>query len=461
MKESISKFITEGKALLWIKTNDFQEVERAMIESLNSLENKKFYIYEKGKTINFLNDSIESGMDDLFNTLDELHPQGMRKIPVFLLIKDAMDEILKENNLDYFREILEIKKESTRYNFSIVVADNEDIPPQLEGIVDFIDKQITDNEGAIKKYILDLAKFEKLELDENDVEKIINSLKNNINRYAEKNGRKNSESKFKDMVFVQGGKYQPSFADEEKEVFDIEVCKYLTTQKMWTEVMENNLSAFKGDNKPIESITWWEALEFCNKLSEKYGLEPVYDLSKSAQGILMINELGGEIVYPDVVNLKNTEGFRLPTEVEWEWFARGGQKAIDEGTFNYKYSGSDDINEVAWYYDNSGNQTHDVGLKKPNQLGLYDCTGNVYEWCYDTTKYISFKGESENRIEKGKLYVYNLNPLDRYQRIRGGAWSEGDWFEPDWSEPGYISYRSHAHPVSLNNYIGFRVVRTV
>ena len=96
------------------------------------------------------------------------------------------------------------------------------------------------------------------------------------------------ESKYENMIFVQGGKYQPSFADEEKEVFDIEVCKYLTTQKMWTEVMENNLSAFKGDNKPIESITWWEALEFCNKLSEKYGLEPVYDLSKSTQGILMI-----------------------------------------------------------------------------------------------------------------------------------------------------------------------------
>ena len=71
MEESISKFITEGKALLWIKTNDFQEVERAMIESLNSLENKKFYIYEKGKTVNFLNNSIESGMGDLFNTLDD------------------------------------------------------------------------------------------------------------------------------------------------------------------------------------------------------------------------------------------------------------------------------------------------------------------------------------------------------------------------------------------------------
>ena len=271
------------------------------------------------------------------------------------------------------------------------------------------------------------------------------------------------ESKYENMIFVQGGKYQPSFADEEKEVFDIEVCKYLTTQKMWTEVMENNLSAFKGDNKPIESITWWEALEFCNKLSEKYGLEPVYDLSKSAQGILMINELGGEIVYPDVANLKNTEGFRLPTEVEWEWFARGGQVAIEQGTFDYIYSGSNSINEVAWYYENSGGNkgaTQDVGLKKPNQLGLYDCTGNVWEWCYDTTKYKNFEGESENRIEKDKLYVYNLNPLNRYQRIRGGGWSDSDWFEPDWSEPGYIGYRSYALPVSLN-YIGFRVVRTV
>ena len=103
MKESISKFITEGKALLWIKTNDFQEVERAMIESLNSLENKKFYIYEKGKTVNFLNDGVESGMDDLFNTLDELYPQGIRKIPVFLLIKGGINEILKKNNLDYLK----------------------------------------------------------------------------------------------------------------------------------------------------------------------------------------------------------------------------------------------------------------------------------------------------------------------------------------------------------------------
>ena len=447
MKESISKFITEGKALLWIKTNDFQEVERAMIESLNSLENKKFYIYEKGKTINFLNDSIESGMDDLYNTLDELYPQGIRKIPVFLLIKGGIDEILKKNNLDYFREIVDTKKETPRYNFTVIIADNEDVPPQLEDMVDFIDKQITDNEGAIKKYILDLAKFEKLELDENNIEKIIKELKGTIKKYSGKKAS-NVESKFENMVFVQGGKYQPSFADEEKEVFDIEVCKYPTTQKMWTEVMENNPSYFKGDNKPVEKINWWQALDYCNKLSEKYGLEPVYDLSKSAQGILMIKELGGEIVYPDVANFKNTEGFRLPTEVEWEWFARGGQIAIEQGTFDYTYSGSNNFNEVAWYYDNSGGDngsTKDVGLKKPNQLGLYDCSGNVWEWCYDTTE----------NIEEGKNYIYKaFDSSNINRRLKAGSWF-------NYAKVCTVLFRDPAQATYANNGFGFRLVRTV
>ena len=444
MKESISKFLNEGKALLWIKTSDFQEVERAIIENLNALENKKFYVYKKGKTFNFQNESIEDGMNDLFTTLDKLYPQGIKKIPVFLLIKGEIDEILKKNNLDYIKEIFETKKDNPKYNFAVIIADEENIPPQLEEMADFMDKQITDNEGAIKKYILDLAKFEKLELDENNIEKIIKELKVIIKKYS---GRKtgNTESKFQNMVFVQGGKYQPSFADEEKEVFNIEVCKYPTTQKMWTEVMESNLSAFKGDNKPVESITWWEALEYCNKLSEKYGLEPVYDLSKSAQGILMIKELGGETLYPDVANFKNTEGFRLPTEVEWEWFAKGGQKAIDEGTFDYIYSGSNNINEVAWYYENSGNKTQDVGLKKPNQLGLYDCSGNIWEWCYDTTE----------NIENGKSYMYKaFDSSNIYRKLKGGSWYDG-------AESCDVLMCNFNQAIGANDVVGFRLVRTV
>ena len=178
---------------------------------------------------------------------------------------------------------------------------------------------------------------------------------------------------FKDkyMVKVKGGIYKPSFEEIEKIVFDIEVCKYPITKKMWLDIMGEISLETERNNEPAENITWWKALEFCNKLSEKYGLEPVYDLSKSKQGILAIRELKGKTIKtvdPKMANLKNTEGFRLPTEIEWEWFARGGQVAIEQGTFDYKYSGSNNIDEVAWYVENSNYLIQDVGLKKPNQL---------------------------------------------------------------------------------------------
>lgn len=93
-----------------------------------------------------------------------------------------------------------------------------------------------------------------------------------------------NKTTFKDMVYVNGGKYTPSFFNEEREVFDIEVCRYLVTQDMWMEVMEENPSEFKGGRRPVENVSWWNALEYCNKLSEKYNLEPVYNLSKKEEG---------------------------------------------------------------------------------------------------------------------------------------------------------------------------------
>ena len=218
------------------------------------------------------------------------------------------------------------------------------------------------------------------------------------------------------MIIVNGGKYTPSFFNEEREVFDLEVCKYPVTQDMWMEVMEENPSHFKGGRRPVECVSWWDALEYCNKLSEKYNLEPVYDLSKKDEGILKINQLGEETEYPDVADFSKTEGFRLPTELEWEWFARGGEVAIQDGTFDYKYSGSDNIDEVAWYLKNSNGRTHDVGAKKVNQLGLYDCSGNVWEWCYDTIDKVS------NNSKFSYIYkAYDLNNKNR--RLRGGSWN--------------------------------------
>ena len=154
-------------------------------------------------------------------------------------------------------------------------------------------------------------------------------------------------------------------------------------------------------------------------------------------------------MYPNIADFKKTEGFRLPTEVEWEWFARGGEVAIQDGTFNYDYSGSNNLDEVAWHHENSGEQTHDVGTKKPNQLGLYDCSGNVWEWCYDTN--------SDGYISENTPYIYDETETGR--RIRGGSCryvrytpEENKLFYRDYN--GYINF-------TINYSCGFRIVRTI
>ena len=257
---------------------------------------------------------------------------------------------------------------------------------------------------------------------------------------------------FKDMIKINGGKYTPSFFNEEREVFDLEVSKYLITQDMWIELMEENPSSFKGGRRPIEGISWWDALEYCNKLSEKYSLEPVYDLSKKEEKVLRINQLGGEIEYPNVADFKKTEGFRLPTEIEWEWFARGGEVAIQDGKFylnkeeneEYKEVENRIIEEEGWYAKNSGSQTHDVGTKKPNQLKIYDCIGNVWEWCYDV--------DSSGYISEETPYIYDASQLGR--RLRGGSWNEN-------VEKCTYFIRANEKMNSKSNKIGFRIVRTI
>lgn len=254
-------------------------------------------------------------------------------------------------------------------------------------------------------------------------------------------GNKTMKKKFKDMIFVKGGKYKPCFTDDEKEIYDLEVCRYLTTQKMWLEVMGYNPSKFEGPYKPVDSVTWWEALEFCNKLSEKYNLEPVYDLSK--KGTLLINQLDGEKISLDIADFKKTEGFRLPTEVEWNWFARGGQVAIEKGTFDYRYSGSDNVDEVAWYDKISNGETQNVGTKNPNQLGLYDCSGNVLEWCYDTYIY---------KIPLDKEYTFDKKQDGHV--VRGGAWQQID-------KACEIEFRYQQSNTIYSSIQGFRIVRTI
>ena len=285
------------------------------------------------------------------------------------------------------------------------------------------------------------------------------SKKQGIGKRGSRKGKATGKTTFKDMVIVNGGKYTPSFFNEEREVCDLEVCKYQTTQDMWMEVMETNPSNFKGGRRPVDTVSWWDTLEYCNRLSVKYGLQPVYDLSQKSKGILKINQPGGRTEYPNLADFSKTEGFRLPTEVEWEWFARGGEVALQDGTFNLKYAGSNNIDEVAWYSENSGKQTHDVGTKKANQLGLYDCIGNVWEWCYDTGDF--------GYISEKAPYIYDESKKNR--RLRGASWYDliFDEVEKDTRSDresninvspyyGFLLYSS----VVINN-LGFRIVRTI
>ena len=213
------------------------------------------------------------------------------------------------------------------------------------------------------------------------------------------------------MVFVEGGTFMmgsddSDAHDDEKPVHNVilsgyHIGKYEVTQELWEAVMGSNPSGFKGSRKPVEWVSWDDCQEFIRKL----------------------NNLTGK-------------NFKLPTEAQWEFAARGGKKSR-----GYKYSGSNTIGKVAWYDDNSRNKTHDVGTKAPNELGLYDMSGNVWEWCSDW--YGSY-GYSSQTIPTG--------PSSGSHRVnRGGSWSS--------SSAGFcrVSYRSGSSPGSRYSDLGLRL----
>ena len=189
-----------------------------------------------------------------------------------------------------------------------------------------------------------------------------------------------------EMVKVEGGTFMMGATSEmknpnsnEKPVHQVTLTndyymgKYEVTQALWQAVMGSNPSEYKGDNLPVETVSWNDCQKFISKL----------------------NSLTGRM-------------FRLPTEAEWEYAARGGKESR-----GYQYSGSSNISDVAWYDENSGSKTHPVGTKQANELGIYDMTGNVWEWCSDW--YSSYSSSSQTNptgSDSGSARV-----------SRGGGWN--------------------------------------
>ena len=185
------------------------------------------------------------------------------------------------------------------------------------------------------------------------------------------------------------------------------LSKYLVTQELYLEVTNDNPSTFKGDKRPVETVSWLDCVKFCNALSEKVGLSPYY-LIDSENNDYLINE--------------NSDGYRLPTDAEWEYACKAGMSASRSG----------DIDAIAWYKANSNGETHETGLKAPNVWGLYDMLGNVWEWCSD---------------------VYDETVYGSYRIFRGGGWNDG--------ERGCLATnRRRSHPTAFKiDDLGFRIAR--
>ena len=237
-----------------------------------------------------------------------------------------------------------------------------------------------------------------------------------------------------EMVLVEGGTFQmgdhfnEGDSDElplhQVTVSSFYIGKYEITQGEYETAIGSNPSNFVGDNNPVESVTWYNAVAYCNALSVSEGLSQCYSINGS-----------------DVSCDFTKKGYRLPTEAEWEYAARGGKHHTDD----YRYAGCHeeaDLGSYAWYDPNSDSQTHEVGTKSANQLGIHDMSGNVWEWCNDW--YGSYTSDNQTNPTGPVSGAYRMH--------LGGSWNAS-------GESCRLAHRSKSSPSNSSGRLGFRVVR--
>lgn len=201
--------------------------------------------------------------------------------------------------------------------------------------------------------------------------------------------------------------------DRKKTVWTVEVQSFLlapvpVTEQLYFSVLQRDVTPPDRAQLPVVNVSWKDAVSFCNVLSQHYGLDPCYTFTDTDE----------EIAWDPEAN-----GFRLPTEAEWQY-------ACQAGTAGYRYG---ELEEVAWYSENSRGMAHEVGKKRPNGWGLYDMLGNVWEWCWD---------------------IYDKEVYGSYRVFRGGGWAE--------EERGCgATVRRRSHPTFHIDDLGFRLARSI
>ena len=229
------------------------------------------------------------------------------------------------------------------------------------------------------------------------------------------------------LVFVNGGSFDMGSNDwaGTRPIHRVQLSSFYispvpVTQEQWQEIMGAQLSNWVEPHSPVTMVSWYKAVEYCNQRSLKEGLQQCY--KGRADGITCD---------------WSANGYRLPTEAEWEYAARGGMGAKD-----FIYAGSHDIEEVAWFGENSGDHAHTVAKKKPNSLKLYDLSGNVREWCWD------WHSKYEDNVP-----IDPHGPASGSSRIiRGGSYADACYICTV-----FVRMAQNPGESYLNN--GFRVVR--